>query len=93
MTEVTLEILVNYCAEPAADGPGVPAAPRGTWSLGSRRKSPPRPAPLPQGTGMSVRRTGETDVEGGEGEEVQCHGLPLHSAFCNNENYPPWTRD
>lgn len=75
IVEVTFEILVNYRAEPAANGRGVLAA-LGTrealcQSLGYLVLEESLPAPpLPQGRGMGVRWLGT---------EGRC--LTLHTAF------------
>lgn len=79
IAEVTFEILVNYRAEPAANGRGVLAALGGTlsitWLLGSRRKSP-HPTPTPgQRDGCAVV---------GDGGEMPYFALGVW----NNENYP-----
>lgn len=78
--EVTFQILVNYCAESVAHGPGVPATPEnsvlaalGTQGalgqlLGSRRKFPQR------FRWMGVKRVGRKRG-GGKGREIQCQGV------------------
>lgn len=91
--EVTFEILVNYHAEAAAAGRGMLACPAnsvlvalGVWEalhqlLGSGRKFPQHCR------WMGMRRIGGKWRWGRE-REMHCNGITLHSAFCNNENYP-----